>query len=106
MSNHFDQLIRYKALAFKFSGAGFSLVDAVLEQNGPEALKMKQVCAPLSVQLVERMENVLGLLNMSKREFIEIAVIEALDKAEAIIDEENVFEYHEAMDAAEKGEAA
>jgi hypothetical protein len=97
-SSHFDQFIQYKALAFKFNAMG-AHTSEILETAINEAVakgepKLKQVCAPLSVELVEQMEEIIGLLGMSKREFIELAVIEACAKARVIMDEVNIWNVH------------
>lgn len=90
-----DEILIYKALAFKHGPNNSSLLDHFLDQESqPEELAKvtKNVCAHLSLPLVERMEKVLGVLDMSKREFIESAIIEALDRYDSISDQYNIFE--------------
>jgi len=93
MSNcYFDQLIQYRALDFKFTLANTDLTEHVLEKTNQRA-GTKQVCAFLPVELVERMEKVLSPLQMNKRQFIEAAVMHALDRAESIMHEVDMLEY-------------
>jgi hypothetical protein len=112
--SHFDQFIQYRALSFKFSGMGSMTLDDMermieagslgtavdgefvpaktLEDICP--IPLRNVCAKLSVELVERLDNALGVLNMSKRQFIEAALIEALNKVDQVLEEVDAFEYH------------
>lgn len=111
---HFKQYIQYKALDFKFSTAGNSIdqlerlvaggsvghaVDGqfvpaqTLEEICP--IPLRNVCAKLSVELVDRLDNALGVLSMSKREFIEMAIIEALDEVDKVLQDVDAFEYVE-----------
>lgn len=117
--SYFDQYIQFKALAFKFSGMGtLSISDLErmveggslgqdvdgtfvpaqsLEEVCP--IPLRNVCAKLSVELVDRLDNSLSILSMSKREFIEMALIEALDKVDVVLEEIDAFELHEARQA-------
>lgn len=100
MKSRFEQKLTLQALRFKFDDSS-KLIDLALE--GPESeelktkLKIKNVCAALSGELVERLENTLGILNMSKREFFEMAIIEALDKADSIMDDVGIDDYLEEL---------
>lgn len=95
---NFDQYIQYRALNMKASIAGqcsnSEAMDRALEKEMLTALEpqIKTVCAPISIQLFDRLNNTLSLLDISKRSFIEYAIIEALDKASAIMDEVDIFE--------------
>jgi hypothetical protein len=50
-------------------------------------MKLKNICAYMPETLVNRLEKTLALLEMSKREFITMAVVEALDKVDALKEE-------------------
>ena len=92
--NHFDQFIQYKALDFKFGSSGAVLLDAVLrDPEQAEKLPLKNVCAKLHVDLVKRLDETVNTLQMSKREFIEYAIIEALNRADVIMDEVDMVEF-------------
>jgi hypothetical protein len=93
-----ERKLTYKALGFLHNMD--SLVERALEnpsQELQEKLKIKNVCAAINGDLVERLENTLGILKMSKREFLESAIIDALDKADAVMDECGVNDYLEEL---------
>lgn len=103
---NFDQFIQYKVLGFKFAGlnSADNIAKAAKHEDGTpvtldeiyasQGIELKNVCAKLSSQLVERMDNTLGILGMTKREFIELALIEALERVDIVLDETDAFEYH------------
>lgn len=116
LMKHFDQYIQFRALKFKFSALGSMTLDdmermiesgALLKSDDdgktvrPTSLEeispipLRNVCAKLSVQLVERLDNALGILDISKRQFIELALIEALDKVDQVLEDVDAFEYCE-----------
>ena len=79
-NSQFDEFITYRALALKFRGSQGFLPDAVLD-----AAQFRNVCAKLHPELIDRLDEIIGLLDMSKRDFIELALIEALNRAEKIL---------------------
>lgn len=96
---YFDQVMQYRALAFKFSFSGGSgnalddmLENAVTSGVVEQAIPMQNVCAKLSVDLVQQMEEKINILDISKRRFIELAVIQALHRIDEIFSELDVFE--------------
>jgi hypothetical protein len=90
-----EQKLTYKALGFMFDDSD-RLLDHMIESGNEDVKKhFKNVCAALSMPLIERLENTLGLLNMSKREFFELAIIEALNKADEVMKEVGVDDYIE-----------
>ena len=83
------------ALHFKLSsvtGSDFLLERAIEDDNTASDLKLKNVCAKLSVQLSDRIDNTVNILDISKRRFIEAAIIAALDEADRVMEEVNIFE--------------
>jgi len=124
--SHFDQFIKYRALRFKFDSLGSSTLGDVeshiesgsllksddgqtvrrtsLEEAFPQ-LRIKNVCAKLSGDLVDRLDNSLSILGMSKRDFIEMALVEALDRVDQELADIDAFEFIEARQAADEGEA-
>lgn len=88
MSN-MTEYLQYRALTAKYS------TQHTLMKAFESELPGKQVCSTLSHELVSRMENVLAILGMTKRDLIEMAIIEALDEAEEIIESLGVLEFHE-----------
>ena len=124
--SHFDQFIKYRALRFKFDSLGSSTLGDVeshiesgsllksddgqtvrrtsLEEAFPQ-LRIKNVCAKLSGDLVDRLDNSLSILGMSKRDFIEMALVEALDRVDRELADIDAFEFIEAKQNADEGEA-
>lgn len=93
----FNQYIQYRALSRKAQIEGSSSNSAALDALMENELKhgapnVKTVCAPITMELFERMNETLGMLDISKRTFIEAAIIEALDKADVIMAEVDIFE--------------
>lgn len=100
-----EEVILSKVLNFKHSATfqGSILVDQALETD--EAKKYtKNVCAKLTNEMVESMENTCSILGISKREFIQLAVSDLLDTFDDIASEYDMFGPHEAMQKdSEKG---
>lgn len=88
MSN-MTEYLQYRALTAKYNTQHTLLKACESELPG------KQVCSTLSHELVTRMENVLAILGMTKRQLIEMAIIEALDEAEEIIERLGVLDFHD-----------
>ena len=79
----FDDLIQYKALHLDYVTSGASS-DFLLEGVSAEEKKkhLRNVCALISVALFDRLEETCNLLEISKRQFIEAALVECLDRAQ------------------------
>lgn len=98
MKSQLEKKLTYRALGFLEKNS--QLLEAVLENPSPELqekFKMKNACVMLSGELNKRFEDTIGLLNMTKREFLEAAIIDALDKADAVMAECGVDEYFEEL---------
>lgn len=92
MRTPLDALITEKALAFVASSRNTALTDLVAESE-EHANQFKNVCAKVSPVLSDRIDNIAGLLGISKRAFLEAAFLDACIKAEAIIEAEGVHEF-------------
>ena len=94
----FDQYIQYRSLSFKAAvdGENFNseAADRILDKQIKNHPDVKTVCTPIHIELFERLEETLSVLNISKRAFIQMAIVEALDRADAIMDEVDIFENH------------
>jgi predicted transcriptional regulator len=90
MSN-FKQFLQYRALDLKFSLENSDLTDAVIE-SGAEPIPLRNVCAKLTVELAERIDRTAENLGVTKRQFIERALIEAMDQADAAFAEIGVWD--------------
>ena len=104
---NFDQFIQLQALKRKETISGGSLPDHMLDKvlESDPAAKARQVCAMVSQPLFDDLEQKCGALEISKRRFVEGALIDALDKASRIMREVGVFEHAEDVSAAEGGKA-
>lgn len=94
---NFNQYIQFRALSAKASieGTGFNsdFAEALIEKAAAASpAEFKTVCAPISIPLFDRLTNTLSILEISKRSFIEAAIVEALNKADEIMKEVDVFE--------------
>jgi hypothetical protein len=93
---NFNDLIRYKALHLKYVSDNTGFVDMLLDPKNPNVtgnLPMKNVCAMIHQQLFDELSDTCALLDISKRSFIEMALIEALSKANQIMREEHLEEH-------------
>jgi len=94
---NFNQYIQYRALFHKahIQGQAFNSAhtDRLFDelQSRPNS-GLKNVSAVISDELFSRLENTLAILDISKRSFIELAIINALDQADLIMSEVDVFE--------------
>jgi len=94
---NFTQFIQFRALSAKATIEGQSFnsefTERMIEKAAATApADFKTVCTPLSISLFDRLSNTLSTLDISKRKFIEAAIIEALNKADEIMLEVDVFE--------------
>jgi hypothetical protein len=93
---NFDQTIQFRALRFKahVEGSAYnsSHMEKIFASEAERNDYFKTVCAPIALPLFERLNSTLDTLDISKRQFIELALIEALDRADVIIREVDIFE--------------
>jgi hypothetical protein len=92
-----DELLRYKALHQKYvhhNEAMFDYIDngALKVEQDPENPIFRNICANISGPLFEEVEKYCALLEISKRKFVELALIDLLDKAHEIVSEVRPFE--------------
>lgn len=91
----FDKFIRYKTLDQIYKLGNHGLVHLVLSQNSRadiESAGMRKIQFDAAKEQFKDLEDVVNVLGMSKREFLEAAVSDALVKAHQIIKEEKLFE--------------
>lgn len=89
----FDDLIRFKALHLKFIASGSNVVELLAEGKVEHNVSMKNVCAMITQELFDDLTSTCGLLDISKRTFIEAAIVEALTEARSIMEQEGLLEY-------------
>ena len=95
----FDEVIQLQALKLKqlvSSGGSFpdQMLDKMIESN-PEEAKARQVCAMVAQSLFDDLEKTCQTLDISKRRFVEAALIEAIDRSKQIVAQINPFEHVE-----------
>jgi hypothetical protein len=91
-NTYFNEVLISKALTFKLATDNQDLLEYGLQNSD---LPMKQVCAKLSQSLVDELDSVCTTLDITKRQFIEMALINAIDEFNQIADEYNIFEAYE-----------
>lgn len=96
----FNRMVTFCVL--KFMGTG----NATFEDIGLESVRWtgsdgKEVpdprvnlCARVMPDLASEVDSICALLSISKRRFIEAAIIEAIRQAKEVMDEEGMFEQH------------
>jgi len=89
----FDDLIRFKALHLKFVASGSNVVELLADGKMEHSVPMKNVCAMITQELFDDLTSTCNLLDISKRTFIEAAIVEALAKTQSIMDAEGLEEY-------------
>mgnify|MGYP007125374754 CR=1 FL=1 len=93
--NQLKELLLYKSLSFKQSAkdCGDTITDHLIDRDheAVSKLQLKNVCAKLAPELADRLEQTCSLLSISKRRFIESALIHALDEADLVMKEINIF---------------
>jgi hypothetical protein len=77
-----ESLLQYKALHQEYVLSGQNQ-DMIFDALSPEDKKkhLRNVCALIALPLFDELEHTCGLLEISKRLFIESAIIDALAKA-------------------------
>lgn len=88
---NFDETIQLQILRLKASTSGRGpILEHILENS--ETPVVRQMCAKVSVVMYADLEEVCNLLDMTKREFIEQAVGDALKRAHVAINASGVVD--------------
>lgn len=87
-----DALVTEKTLSFISTRHNADLLDLVAEDRLENNIPLKNVCAKVMPQLSDQIDEIVGLLGVSKRRFLEAAFIEAVAKAHEIMQAEGLFE--------------
>jgi len=86
------QALKLKQLHTRGSSTPGALLDEVIRQNPDEAkAQLRNICALISPQLFEKVENLCSTLDLSKREFVEMALVEFVELAEKVLREVDPF---------------
>lgn len=81
-----DELLQLQALRAKSGYENQFLVDHVVAGTPDGTSGIRQMCAKVSVQLHNEVDSICARLDLSKRAFIEAAVIEACLRAQLVIE--------------------
>lgn len=92
MRSPIDALVTEKSLSLIATSGNRDFLDLVLDGPIDANLPLKNVCAKVSSELSDEIDKVCDLLNISKRQFLEAAFLEALSKAHSIMESEGVHE--------------
>jgi hypothetical protein len=85
---NFESLIRYKTLHESYQASNQGLIEHVLRQPGAAAeVGLKKLQFDVTKERFDQVESICAILNMSKREFLDAAVGDAVEKAHQIIAE-------------------
>lgn len=86
------QALKLKQLYTRGSSNPGALLDEVIRQNPDEAkAQLRNICALISPELFEKVENLCNVLDLSKREFVEMALVEFVELAEKVLREVDPF---------------
>jgi hypothetical protein len=88
MNNH-QEYIAMNLLKTKYANVTLAQVAEIEESGGPN---IKNVCAKMHVEMVDRIESACALLNISKTDFIRHAVASYIDQVWDLEDEFSVLE--------------
>jgi len=81
----FNEFMHYRVLAFKYDTLRNEGLSDKLMSEGSDQLQLRNVCAKLAPELADRLDSMVSVLGISKRLFIERALIDALDHCDEII---------------------
>lgn len=89
---NFDEVIQLQVLKLKSMAVGRGPITEALVESAEPSPALRQMCAKVSAPLYDDLENTCKLLDMSKREFIESAVSDALQRAHEVINRSGVMD--------------
>jgi hypothetical protein len=87
-----EALVTEKSLTLIAQSGNRDLIDWIADGRLEGDIPLKNVCAKLTPHLSDEVDSVVGLLGISKRRFLECAIIDAVNKAHQIIRDEGVWE--------------
>lgn len=85
-----DELLTLQALKFKqlhTSGSSLpgSVVDHLIDSTPQLKEKLRNICAFITPELFEEIEGLCGVLDLSKRQFVEMALRDLVEKAKGTL---------------------
>jgi hypothetical protein len=91
MNRHFQEVITHRVLSFKLTDVS-PASDSIVEDSPTLKAQFKNVCAPIPLELNNELEQVLDILNLSKRVFFTMAISSAITEAKKIMQDFDIFE--------------
>jgi hypothetical protein len=85
----------------KIALRGDYLMESVISESGEQVgeFELKNVCAKVTSQLSQQIDDCVQVLGVSKRKFLEAAMIEACRKAEDLCEELDLYKLYEQKDS-------
>lgn len=104
MNNPLNDFLHYRALAAKYDNeqAYARVIDQLTPADTP---KVRQIATVMAVDTIQELDDLLADLKMSKRQFIEMAILSAMADAHHILEAHGVHEYYEVQAARAAGGA-
>lgn len=92
MRTPLNLLVTERILSRISENTNSALLEMAIDDGQIGGAVVKNVCAKVSVQLSDKIDEIVSLLGCSKRKFLEAAFLEAVDKAELIIMREGFYD--------------
>ena len=98
MINKFDEYVLYKALNFKYMQADQFLLDVTLSDAKKDSeliekadVELKNISTVLPEPFFNKLNELLQDLEISKRRFVQMAIYEAYERMQKVVDEYEVY---------------
>lgn len=85
------QVLKFKQLNTRGHSLGHDLIGRMIEDQPEVKEKMRNICAFISPELFEKIENLGNFLELSKREIVEMALMDFVEKANKIVEQVDPF---------------
>jgi hypothetical protein len=85
------QALKLKQLNTRGTSLPGALLDEAIRQNPEIKTQLRNICALISPELFDKVENLANVLDLSKREFVEMALIEFVQHSENVLAEIDPF---------------
>jgi len=94
-TDYFQEMLLTKVLTAKYNNENVlqGIVEDAIENDKDLPVQIKNVCAKLPVKLCDELDNVCQILDIQKRKFIEMALINAIGEFEKLSEQYNLQQY-------------
>lgn len=93
MNNPLNDYLHFRALAAKYDNE--QAMCGLVDQLAADSPKSRQIATVMAVETIQELDDLLAVLKMSKRQFIEQAILAAMDEAKHILELHGVQQYHD-----------